>query len=315
MVRSTKDGVFDGWTSRRGKDYERMVRQARAALWASVAEYELETLWNERRAKGTSGEKGVPTAPFWLQKWPWQDYLGGEAKPQAETVRKVRPYAPRSYEVYQHDIWSALSPRTDVNDCLLIAHHFGGEAAARRLAEDVMGGQAVVFPLVELDSLALLIVAIRISIEEKKCADAFNYACALLYGLSLLAAEPSYLGAHDQLCKAVCVGVLNGISNGIWIVDSADEALTEIGSVIGARCSEIAWLTGGALRLLWGPPLQRNTIADLFHPVASTLSRPADGVSADLVDLLQRGTERDVTRLRDSAVTRLEAKPLFRRCK
>jgi hypothetical protein len=111
------------------------------------------------------------------------------------------------------------------------------------------------------------------------------------------------------------VGVLNGISNGIWIVDSADEALTEIGSVIGARCSEIAWLTGGALRLLWGPPLQRNTIADLFHPVASTLSRPADGVSADLVDLLQRGTERDVTRLRDSAVTRLEAKPLFRRCK
>lgn len=305
-------GALDGWTSSRGGAYERSLRCARVVMWACTAEQqENDFLKIARLRKSQVPER---SALGWrsLSELRRESYLRGEKSPNSATVEAARRFAPHSFVVFHHELWTALSNKADMATCAALQLTKGGEGRARILADVVQKPNDQAPKPSELDEVTLLVASIRLAVGQKRSVDAFRYGIALIYALVLLAVHPLHRHAHADLVKVVGPGVLDGLTDHRLRIQHSADILEMVGSAMRSRCDDLTVLAGGAYRLAYGPPLKPETFADLFHPYAAALCEPSPAIHEDLLGFLERSLGR-IHGMAPAALKRLEAMALFAR--
>lgn len=282
-------GHMDGRTSKRGPGYTERLSWARTAMWAHVADADQEAedmaAWHSKRPRP------VHISGTWaaLPKARREKYLDGGRAPHRSLVEGVALASPASLDVYESRLWTALRSDTDLATCQILLRSLGGMERLRSLEMVLLEGdlQKLSGSLMEWNTAALLVAAIRLAMYDGDKKGAFQYGRLLTQVISYLGLLSRYRGGIERLWDLVSRGVLAGLSDGSYLYAERVDVLVAFSQVLSDRKADLQYLCGGTRRMAASCDFQMSTLIDAFHFYVTAFSTPGAEAHDSLISMIE----------------------------
>jgi hypothetical protein len=141
--------------------------------------------------------------------------------------------------------------------------------------------------LMEWNTAALLVAAIRLAMYDGDKKGAFQYGRLLTQVISYLGLLSRYRGGIERLWDLVSRGVLAGLSDGSYLYAERVDVLVAFSQVLSDRKADLQYLCGGTRRMAASCDFQMSTLIDAFHFYVTAFSTPGAEAHDSLISMIE----------------------------